>query len=461
MNRRHLLKSLIASTIAGSTLANSAPAKAKSSPLTPNKGIVWKNWSGNLSSTPAQRHAPDSVEALQALVKQSTSPIRVVGAGHSFSPLVPTDHTMLSIRRLAGLQSIDELNTRASFGGGTLLSEMGPVLDQHQQALINMPDIDQQTIAGAISTATHGTGKHLNCLSAYIEQLDIITADGELRSCSTTQHPELFQAAKVGLGSLGIITAVTMQNRSPFNLERKSAWLSFEEALENALQMADNNRNFEFFTIPFTGMVLSDSLNISDKAPSPAEEIDGNEALMDLKLARDTLSWSSRLRKLILGSYMKTISPEVNVDRSYAIYASERSVRFNEMEYHLPVEDGLTALREVVTLIEKHFPEVFFPIECRFIKADDLWLSPFYQRDTISIAVHRYFEEDYQPLFKAIEPVFQRYGGRPHWGKINSFRQHQFSASYPQWETFKAVRQHYDPAGKFLNPYLRQSFGIS
>jgi FAD/FMN-containing dehydrogenase len=155
---------------------------------------------------------------------------------------------------------------------------------------------------------------------------------------------------------------------------------------------------------------------------------------------------------------MKTLNTETNIDHSHQIYATERNVRFNEMEYHLPASIGLKALDEIKVLIEKEFPQVFFPFECRFVKADDCWLSPFYKRDSISIAVHRYFEEDHKPLFSAIEPIFQKYGGRPHWGKLNSFTGKQFRDAYEHWDDFKKIRQEMDPKNQLLNAYLASVF---
>jgi len=155
---------------------------------------------------------------------------------------------------------------------------------------------------------------------------------------------------------------------------------------------------------------------------------------------------------------MKTLSDEVAIENSWRNYASERNVRFNEMEYHLPREHGLAALREVRVALEKNHPEEFFPIEVRFVKADDIWLSPFYQRDCCSIAVHRFFEEDYRPYFKTIEPIFRKHQGRPHWGKINTLQQQDFRQLYPRWEDFAAVRREIDPQGRFLNPYLASLF---
>lgn len=454
INRRNLLQTFVAATVAAAApIPNIASASTSKSGA---KGMAWRNWSGNQSAYPSQRLAPASVAELQEVLRSNSNKIRAVGAGHSFSALVPTDHTMLSIRRISGLVSADAGKKQATISAGSILSEIGPMLEGENQALVNMPDVDQQTLAGAIATATHGTGRELGCLSAYVTGLSIVTADGELHQCDRTNNAELFEAARVGLGAMGIITDITMQNREPFNLQRNASWMTFDEAMEQAQAIAETNRNFEFYTIPFTGMVLGDRLNETQDAPTHSEEIDGNDGLMDLKMARDYLSWSNKARELVLGSYMKTISPETNIDKSYSIYASERNVRFNEMEYHLPADRGLAALKEIKDLIERDFPEVFFPIECRFVNADDCWLSPFYQRRSISIAVHRYFEEDYGPLFKAIEPIFQKYEGRPHWGKLNTFDHDQFASAYARWNDFKTVRKHYDPEGRFLNPYLER-----
>jgi len=458
MNRRHLIKSLIAGTIAGAfPLSSNSLASSTAS----NKKYPWKNWSGNQQCFPSQRIAPANIGELQTLIKSSRSKIRAVGAGHSFSELVPTDETLLSIRRLAGLKSVNAKNTTATIYAGSILREIGPLLNAQNQALVNMPDIDQQTLSGCICTSTHGTGRELGSLSHYVEALEIVTASGDLLHCSQNKNAELFKAAQVSLGALGIITSITMKNTSPFKLKRQSQWLPFEDLLSQADALSRTHRNFEFYYFPFTGMALTDSLNITTEPSSQNEELDGNSGIMDLKSARDYLSWSNKLRELILSSYMKTIALEESVDHSYKIYATERNVRFNEMEYHLPAELGLKALQEVRLAVESKFPEVFFPIECRFIKSDDIWLSPFYQRDTISIAVHLYFEEDHVPLYKVIEPILQKYQGRPHWGKINTFSLKQFEQAYPQWKAFQEVRQHYDPNGKFLNPYLMRTFGLS
>ena len=183
-----------------------------------------------------------------------------------------------------------------------------------------------------------------------------------------------------------------------------------------------------------------------------------NDGARHLQQARDYRPCAPRLRRLILVGYMRTLNTEVKVASSWQNYTSARNVRFNEMEYHLPRDNWKAALSEVIDTIETQFPEVFFPIEVRFVKADDAWLSPFYQRDSVSIAVHRFFEEDHTPLFEAVEPILKRYGGRPHWGKLNTLTEADFEALYPKWQAFSEVREALDPNGRFLNPYLARLF---
>jgi FAD-linked oxidoreductase len=241
-------------------------------------------------------------------------------------------------------------------------------------------------------------------------------------------------------------------------LRRESVWRSFEEILEVAEGMADTHRNFEFYYIPFSGMGFTDVHDLTDEPVSSTERMDGNSAVYDLQQARDWLGWSPAVRELILGSYMKTLDDEVVIENSWKNYASERNVRFNEMEYHLPREHGLQALREVREALETQHHEVFFPIEFRYVAADDLWLSPFHGRPTCSIAVHRYFDEDFEPYFRTIEPIFRKYNGRPHWGKLNTLKAADFQAMYPRLNDFNTVRRELDPEGRFLNAYLADLF---
>jgi FAD-linked oxidoreductase len=455
IKRRSVLAALVAAA-AGSQLVPRVLAAADAAAVRP---IPWRNWSGSQQCLPAARSAPATVAELQELIASAKGTVRAVGAGHSFTPLVPTDGTIVSLSRISGLVSHDSQTRQATLWAGSRLGDIGQPLEDAGQALVNMPDIDEQTLAGCLATATHGTGAGIGCMSTFIEGLQLVDARGDLVDCDANNNPELFQAAKVSLGALGVITQVRLQNVAPYRLRRETVWRSFEEMLELADSMAEQHRNFEFYYIPFSGMGFTDVHDITDEPLGSTEKIDSNESVQDLKLARDWLQGSPKLRELVLSSIVKTLDDEVMVESSWKNYASERNVRFNEMEYHLPREHGLQALREVRTALETQHPEVFFPIEVRFIKGDDIWLSPFHQRDTCSIAVHRYFEEDYKPYFKTIEPIFRKYEGRPHWGKLNTLQREDFRKLYPRWDDFVEVRRTVDPNGRFLNPYLAGLFG--
>lgn len=455
VSRRSVLQLLVSAAIVGGGLA---PGARANSAERSSRVLPWRNWSGSQECLPRARVAPSSLSELQEIVATASGTIRPVGAGHSFTPLVPTDGTIVSLARMSGLVSHNPELKQATVLAGSRLGDIGAPLEEVGQALINMPDIDQQALAGCLATATHGTGAEIGCMSTFVKALQIVDAKGDVIECSETHNQDIFQAAKVSLGSLGIVTQVTLQNVEPYRLRRESVWQGFEELLEAAEQMAASHRNFEFYYIPFTGMGFSDVHDLTDEAIGSTQKLDSNDAVHDLKTARDWLESWPRLRELLLGSYLKSLHGEVSIESSWKNYASERNVRFNEMEYHLPREHGLQALREVRAALESQHHEVFFPIEVRYVKGDDIWLSPFYQRDTCSIAVHRYFDEDFEPYFKTLEPIFRKYQGRPHWGKLNTLSTQDFRELYPRWEDFSKVRRELDPQGRFLNPYLRSLF---
>jgi len=456
IKRRHLLHALAAAALG----SQGGPIRVLAQPGQDSaRRIPWRNWSGSQQCQPAARIAPASVEELQKIIATATATVRPVGAGHSFSALVPTDGTLVSLSRLSGLIDHDPQSLQATLWAGSRLGDIGQPLEAVGQALVNMPDIDEQTLAGCLATATHGTGTGIGSMSTFIEWLQLVDARGEVIECDANHNAELFQAARVSLGALGFVTQVRLQNVAPYRLRRETVWRDIDEILEVADSMAERHRNFEFYYIPFSGMGFTDTHDFTDDAVGTTGKIDSNESVQDLKKLRDWLQGMPRLRQLVLQGITSTLIDEITVESSWKNYSSERNVRFNEMEYHLPREHGLAALREVRHTLETQHPEVFFPIEVRFVKADDIWLSPFYQRDTCSIAVHRYFEEDYEPYFKSIEPIFRKYHGRPHWGKLNTLQREDFRQLYPRWDDFVALRREIDPQGRFLNPYLSGLFG--
>lgn len=449
ISRRSLLGFMVAAAACPQELVMAAEGKKK------RRVIPWRNWSGSQQCQPAARLAPASLDELRDAVVNAPGVIRPVGAGHSFMPLVPTDGTVLSISRLSGVVRHDAAKKQATLWAGTRLGDMGAPLAEIDQAMVNMPDIDMQSLAGAMGTATHGTGAGLMCIPHYATGLQLVTAAGDVIDCDATQNSDIFEAARVSMGALGVVSQVTLQNEANYKLKRTTRFASIDEILEQTEALANENRNYEFFYLPFADAGFYDTHNYTDEAPFSTEKEDQNEAAMQLKDLRDWLSWSPALRELVLKGVVATMDDEVSVAEAWQSYASPRMVRFNEMEYHLPRENGIKAFREIREVLESDFNEVFFPIECRYVGADDVWLSPFNGRESFSIAVHRYFDEDFKPYFKALEPILKKHGGRPHWGKMNTMTGAEFAAHYPRWEDFKKIRRELDPEGKFLNPYLK------
>jgi len=447
-----MLTALIAAACAGTLPLATLAAESK------QRRLPRRNWSGSQECLPTARLAPASVAELQELINSTTGTIRPVGAGHSFSALVPTDGTLISMSRLSGIIAHDPQTLQATIRGGTRLGDIGQPLEHLGQAMRVMPDIDEQALAGSIATGTHGTGATMPAIHDHVTALTLVIANGDLLTCSPEQNPEIFQAAKVSLGTLGVITEVTLQNQAPFNLRRDTHWRDIDDILERADSEAEQYRNYEFYLIPFSGMGFIEALNETDEPVGSTDKLDMNDGAEDLKTARDWLQDWPRVRELVLGSYMRLLDDEVAIKSSWQNFVHERNIRFNEMEYHLPREHGIQALREIRSTLEKNHPEVFYPIEFRYVKGDDAWLSPFYQRDACSIAVHRFFEEDFKPYFATIEPILRKYGGRPHWGKLNTLSKVDFRALYPRWDDFAAVRRDLDPGGRFLNSYLRELF---
>lgn len=462
VNRRQFLSLSAASTSALLLPACHQPAATSAFALKDADGhYVWQNWSGSEHAYPSQRLAPTTVDELTQAIAAAPAPIRCVGAGHSFNGQCLTDGTLLALDNFSGLVSHNNVQYQATVKAGTRLQQLGQLLQDIGQDMVNIPDVNKQTLAGAISTGTHGSGLSLPALHGRVQNFTLVTLQGQELLCSAKENSEIFHAALVGLGAFGVVTAYTLENWPLAHTERQVTMLPLEQMLTEWPQQYASNRNAEFFYIPFTGLAMRVLHNQTDKAVTPRGEDKDMESLMDLKKLRDYVSWSPALRRRIANMVADNHGTEYAVDYGWKLLASERSVRFHEMEYHLPLEAQIPALKEVIAVIEAQRPDVFFPIEARVIKGDDnAWLSPFYRRDTGSIAVHAFYEDDYQFFYQLIEPIFKRYGGRPHWGKLHSLGDKDFALLYPQWQQVKAIRQQLDPQAKLVNPYLKKIWGI-
>lgn len=415
----------------------------------------WQNWSGSQQAYP-EIIQPQHMNELQKIVK-SYDHIRVVGAGHSFSAVAKTDELLLNLDHLNGLVAYDEAQMQSTVQAGTRLYELGEVLAPINQALINQGDIDQQSLAGAIATGTHGTGVDLPCLSAFVEGFELLTADGERLQCDPRQNIDIFQAGRVALGSLGVLTKITLQNRPRYKLKEQIRLCPIQEIFANIDQWKQQHRHIEFWTFIHSDLVMLKTLDETDEAIQPrTENWPSEDALLTLcsELTRSLPATNPYLQKL-LGVFVK---PTCYVDWSHRIFPTPRNTKFNEMEYQIPVEQGLQCLEEILATLRKHKVPMFFPIEFRYVKGDNIWLSPFYQRDSVSISIHQFYKQDYHAIFDLVEPILQKYQGRPHWGKLHSMSAASLCDLYPKWDEFMALRQQLDPQQKWLNPYLKQLF---
>jgi len=420
-----------------------------------NGRLLWRNWSGIQHSYPATRWAPQSVDELAAKITTVTEPIRAVGSGHSFMPLVSTDGTLLTLDGITGIVSHDAMQQTAVVKAGTRLGDLGPALASIGQEMPNLPDINKQSIAGALATATHGTGRTFKALHGEVLALQLVTAQGQVFDCNPAQNSDLFNAALVGLGVFGIVTQVTLQNRVLKRIHKRTYLAPVEEAIDQWPALLSQHRNVEFYAVPFTklaAIITADETELPAKPRGPDTDA---QTLMDLKRLRDLVGYSSSLRRRVAYAMMKDLPAEEAIDEGWKLLSNERPVRFNEMEYHLPIESQMVALQEILAIIEEHRPDVFFPIEVRVVEQDNAWLSPFNRRVSGSIAVHAYYQDDYQFLYELVEPVFRKHGGRPHWGKLNSLRNADFAALYPRWREAMQLRAELDPQGRLLNEYLR------
>jgi FAD/FMN-containing dehydrogenase len=401
----------------------------------------WSNWSGLVSCRPRQLLSPASEEEVVAIVRGAAAAgemVRVTGTGHSFTPLCSSDDVLLSLDRLSGIESVDAAARRAWIRAGTKIHDLGGPLAERGLALENQGDVDVQAIAGAVSTGTHGTGPTLGSISTQVVGLRIVTAAGDLIECSNEADAELFRAAQVALGSLGVITAVQLRLLPLYRLHERVRREPLDACLASLDERIRANRHFEFFWYPTDDSAFTKTLNptdlAADAATSPAH--DGSPA------ENPGLSSAERER----------------VDDSWRIFPTVRENRFNEMEYSVSAELGLECFLEVRDLMRRRHPLVTWPIEYRTVAADEILISPAYGRATVAISIHQGAELPHAAFFDEAEQIFRRHQGRPHWGKLHSLTRRELTALYPQWERFLSVRSRLDPQGRFLNEHLRRLF---
>ncbi|HEX9036283.1 MAG TPA: D-arabinono-1,4-lactone oxidase [Ktedonobacterales bacterium] len=433
----------------------------------PARGREWTNWSGSVAFQPKEIVTPRSLEELARVVGHYGNAgrhIRVTGAGHSFTPLVRSDDVLISMAGLQGITAADPQAGTVSVLGGARLKALGDELLRRGLAQENLGDIDVQTITGAISTGTHGTGVSFGSISTQVVALKLVTASGELLELSEERQPEYFKAAQVSLGALGVIAEVTLRVVPAKRLHYQTRRERLDSVLDNLERYKHENSHFEFFWLPYTDWTQAKFTNETDEQPTSANLwTDFNRVVIE-----NGVFWALSEGARIAPPLSKTVSaisawgiaPTTAVDYSHRIFATPRAVRFQEMEYNVPAESFVPIMRELQALITRRGYHVHFPIECRFVRGDDIWLSPAYQRDSAYLAAHMYKGMRYEEYFREVEHIYQCYDGRPHWGKMHTLDAATLASRYPRWSDFQRVRAELDPQGVFLNDYLRRLFGV-
>lgn len=430
-------------------------------------GGTWTNWSGLATAHPTQVLSPANArEVSEAVVAARVNhlPVRMVGAGHSFTGVALTEGLMLRPDRMVGLLHVDREAMTVTVRAGTPLHLLNRQLHNLGLSLHNMGDIDQQTVAGAISTGTHGTGGRWASLSAQVQSLELVTGDGTVCRVSDLDDPGLFQAARLGLGAVGVLTEVTFAVEPAFTLEAVEEPMSWDAAVGGYDDLLIENHHVDLFWFPHTDVVLAKRNNRTLDPPAPLSR--ARSYLDDQLLSNRVFGWVNRAGNRAPRSIprLNRLAARAASRRSYSdaahrVFTTPRSVVFREMEYALPRAVGMDALREVRRLIERSGWRIGFPVEVRSAPADDVWLSTARGRDTVYLAFHVNAQTDHAEYFTAVEQILREYDGRPHWGKLHTRTAADLAPSYPEWDRFRQVRDRVDPDRVFANGYVDRVLG--
>lgn len=468
----------------------------------------WTTWAGTARCRPRVLATPGSVDALRALLADAAARgenVRAVGAGHSFTGAATTSGTMVSLARLGhrtepagrgirGDEEVEELEQVVPLaGGGALVTVRAGIglralnlsLARHGLALANLGDIDRQTLAGALGTGTHGTGARHTGLAAQVRGVRLMTAAGDVVETSPDSHAGLFEAARLGLGAVGVVLAVTLRTVPAFRLTARESPEPLDEVLgrlDGPGNLVDAHDHFELYWFPHTRRTLTkrnDRAAPSDAeqgARGPGHPLAGAAARrtwsrgrrwVDDELLSNGVFWATNeiatlapaLTPRINAVASRALAPRTYTAASHEVFVSARRVRFAEMEYAVPRADVVEVLREVDRWVQASGVHVPFPVEVRFAAADDVWLSTAHGRDCAYVAVHQYVRMPRDRYFTGVEAIFRAAQGRPHWGKLHTLDRDALTALYPRLDDFCAVRDSYDPDRLFANAYTTRLFG--
>ncbi|MDT0460496.1 D-arabinono-1,4-lactone oxidase [Streptomyces sp. DSM 41527] len=427
----------------------------------------WRNWAGNVTARPARSVAPASTEEVAAAVRAAAADgltVKAAGTGHSFTPAAATDGLLIRPERLTGVRTVDREAGTVSVAAGTPLKHLNETLAAHGLSLTNMGDIMEQTVSGATSTGTHGTGRDSASLAAQTTALELVTADGSVLTCSAAENPEIFAAARLGLGALGVISELTFAVEPEFWLTAREEPMPFDEVTDRFDELVAENEHFEFYWFPHTGNCNTKRNNRSQGPAAPPGRVSG--WVEDELLSNGVFQLACAVGRAVPAAIpgiakisSRALSARTYTDIPYKVFTSPRRVRFVEMEYALPRAAAVAALGELKALVERSDFKVSFPVEVRTAPADDIPLSTASGRDTVYLAVHMYRGTPYGAYFAAAERIMTAHEGRPHWGKLHTRDAAYLADAYPRFGEFTALRDRLDPERRFANAYLRRVLG--
>jgi FAD-linked oxidoreductase len=429
----------------------------------------WQNWAGTASARPARRCWPRSAEEIAAAITGAARDgltVRALGSGHSFTPAAATSGAALDLSGWNGIVSADLASGLVTVRSGTTIRELNAALDALGLAMANLGDIDAQTVSGAIATGTHGTGARLTGIAAQVAGLELLLADGSAVSCSAAERPDLFDAARVSVGALGVLSTVTLQCVPAFTLAADERPMPLEEVLGRFTELAADNDHFEFYWFPYGKNALVKRNNRVSGQGAPGAmpgwrrfleyEVMENAAFGALcRTGRAIPAAIKPLNRLAAAS----LSRRSYSGPSHQVFVTSRRVKFVESEYAVPAESLLDVLAELRAGVARLADPVMFPVEVRVAAADDVWLSTAYGRDSAYVAIHQYTGLPYLEYFKLFESIAGSAGGRPHWGKVHIRDAAYLAGAYPRFADFLKLRDELDPSRLFANPYLEQVFG--
>jgi FAD/FMN-containing dehydrogenase len=380
----------------------------------------------------------DSESEIQAQVAEAATKgygVRTVGTAHSFTPIVETD-VLLDTSSLRGIIDVDPSRLTVTAGPKTTIADFGEPLWEHGLALANQGDIDTQAIAGAIATATHGSGRKQPNFSAALEAARVVDGSGNVVDVSRGENADVLPALQTSIGLLGIMTEVTLKVVPAYELHARVDVMKYDEVMERFESDMDEYRHYGLFWMP----------------------TDASATLYNLHDAGADDCVVKRYREVEVGAPRDGLPPNERIDRSYRIYPMVYDPNFHEVEYFLPIEQAREIMGEMRKLMLSWLPLSVYPLEIRVVAADEAWMSPNYQRDNLVVSISGEPGTDYWPYLRACDSLFAEYGGRPHWGKIHFMTSERTAALFPRYQDFLAMRRRFDPRGTFLNPHLRELF---